>query len=60
LRLEVELTRMRGPVGKGAARATVDGDVAAEGELMFALGPSSAAPGPESSEAGSPSEGGRP
>jgi 3-hydroxyacyl-[acyl-carrier-protein] dehydratase len=47
LRLEVQLTRMRGPVGKGTARATVDGDVAAEGEMMFALGPSSTAPGPE-------------
>jgi len=58
LRLEVELTRMRGPVGKGSARATVDGDVAAEGELMFALGPSSMAPGPGSSGAGNPSEGG--
>ncbi len=47
LRLEVELTKMRGPVGKGHARATVDGDVAAEGELMFAIGPSSTAPGPK-------------
>ena len=46
LRLEVELTRMRGPVGKGSARATVDGEVAAEGEMMFAIGPSSAAQGP--------------
>ncbi len=46
LRLEVQLTKMRGPVGKGTARATVDGDVVAEGELMFALGPSSTAQGP--------------
>ena len=37
LRLEVTLTRMRGPVGKGSARATVDGQMAAEGELTFAL-----------------------
>jgi 3-hydroxyacyl-[acyl-carrier-protein] dehydratase len=37
LRLEVELTRQRGPVGKGAAKATVDGVVVAEGELTFAI-----------------------
>lgn len=37
LRLEVELTKMRGPVGKGWAKATVDGAVAAQGELMFAV-----------------------
>ncbi|MBI2864132.1 MAG: 3-hydroxyacyl-ACP dehydratase FabZ [Chloroflexi bacterium] len=37
LRLEVSLTKIRGPVGKGAAKATVDGQVAAEGELTFAL-----------------------
>lgn len=37
LRLGVEMTRMRGPVGKGKATATVDGKVAATGELMFAL-----------------------
>lgn len=37
LRLEVEVTRLKGAVGKGKARATVDGKVAAEGEIMFAL-----------------------
>ncbi len=37
LRLAVELTRMRGAVGKGQARALVDGQVVADGELMFAL-----------------------
>lgn len=37
LRLEVELGRMRRGVGTGSGRATVDGDVAAEGELMFAV-----------------------
>lgn len=37
LTLEVELTRVKGPVGKGRARATVDGELAAEGELMFAI-----------------------
>ncbi len=39
LRLEVSLTKMRGPVGKGAAKATVDGQIAAQGELTFALSP---------------------
>ncbi|MFS8631266.1 MAG: 3-hydroxyacyl-ACP dehydratase FabZ [Bacillales bacterium] len=38
LRLEVEMTRMRGTFGKGKAVATVDGEVAVEAELMFALG----------------------
>jgi 3-hydroxyacyl-[acyl-carrier-protein] dehydratase len=38
LRLEVEMTRMRGPIGKGKGRALVDGEVAAEGEIMFYLG----------------------
>jgi len=37
LRLEVELTKRRGPIGKGSARATVEGKVAAEGELTFAI-----------------------
>ncbi len=38
LRLEVEMTRVRGSIGKGRGVATVDGQVVAEGELMFALG----------------------
>ncbi len=37
LRLEFELEKMRGPVGKGHVRATVDGQVAAEGSITFAL-----------------------
>lgn len=37
LRLEVELTTLRGPVGKGTGRALVDGQLAAEGGLLFAL-----------------------
>jgi 3-hydroxyacyl-[acyl-carrier-protein] dehydratase len=37
LRLEVELGRMRAGFGKGTATATVDGELAARGELMFAL-----------------------
>lgn len=38
LRLEVEITRLKGTIGRGTGRATVDGKLAAEGELMFALG----------------------
>lgn len=37
LRMEVEMTRVRGPMGKGQARAWVDEKLAAEAELMFAL-----------------------
>ncbi len=38
LRLEVELTRVRGPIGKGIGRATVNGELACEAEITFALG----------------------
>lgn len=38
LRLEVEMVRFRGSIGKGKAVATVDGEVACEVEIMFALG----------------------
>lgn len=37
LTLEVELTRVRGTVGKGYGKALVNGKVVAEGGLMFAL-----------------------
>ena len=37
LRLEVTITRQRGPVGWGHAVASVDGKTAAEGDLTFAL-----------------------
>jgi 3-hydroxyacyl-[acyl-carrier-protein] dehydratase len=37
LRLEVEMIKVRGPMGKGKAIATVDGEVACETEIMFAL-----------------------
>lgn len=37
LRLEVELGRMRRGVGSGKAIATVDGELAVRGELMFAV-----------------------
>lgn len=43
LRLEVEITRMRGPMGKGQAIATVDGELVCEAEILFALGPVSPA-----------------
>lgn len=59
LRLEVQLTRMRGPLGKGSARATVADDVVAEGELMFAIGPSSTALGPKSVDRGHVDNGGQ-
>ncbi len=37
LRLEVELVRMRGTIGKGQARADVDGKDVADGEMVFGL-----------------------
>jgi len=35
--LEVEITKVKGPIGKGKAVASVDGDIVAEGELTFAV-----------------------
>lgn len=37
LRLEFALDKARGPVGKGQVRATVDGELAVEGTISFAL-----------------------
>jgi len=37
LRLEAEISKMKGSIGKGRVRALVDGEVAVEGEVMFAL-----------------------
>ena len=37
LRLEFTLEKMRGPLGKGHVRATIDGKVSAEGDISFAL-----------------------
>ena len=37
LELEVEMTRVRGPVGVGTAIARVDGEIAVRAELTFAL-----------------------
>lgn len=38
LRLEVTLDKIRRGIGRGSGKATVDGLVVCEGELMFALG----------------------
>lgn len=37
LKLEIEIIRMRGTIGKGKGIATVDGEVACEAEIMFAI-----------------------
>ncbi len=37
LRLECAITKRRGPIGFGTARATVNGELACSGELMFAI-----------------------
>jgi 3-hydroxyacyl-[acyl-carrier-protein] dehydratase len=38
LRLECELEAVRGPIGKGKVRATVNGELAVRGTLTFAVG----------------------
>ncbi len=37
LKMEVEITRLKGMVGRGKGRATVDGERVCEAELMFAF-----------------------
>ncbi|WP_164218412.1 3-hydroxyacyl-ACP dehydratase FabZ [Virgibacillus sp. YIM 98842] len=37
LQLEVEITRIKGPIGKGKGIATVDGKTACEAEITFAI-----------------------
>ena len=37
LKLEVKIIKIKGPIGVGEAIATVDGKVAAKGELTFAI-----------------------
>ena len=37
LRLETEIIKVKGPIGVGQARATVDGELVVQGELMFAI-----------------------
>ncbi len=39
LMLEVEITRMKGVIGKGTAKATVDGEIAATLDITFAIDP---------------------
>jgi 3-hydroxyacyl-[acyl-carrier-protein] dehydratase len=41
LRLECDLETVRGPIGKGKVRATVDGQLAVRGTLTFAVDRSS-------------------
>ncbi len=38
LMLETEIIKIKGPIGVGTARATVDGKVVAKAELTFAIG----------------------
>ena len=44
LRLEVELGKLRRGFGSGTATATVDGQLAAQGQLLFAVGDAPASP----------------
>ncbi|CDR65006.1 TPA: 3-hydroxyacyl-ACP dehydratase FabZ [Staphylococcus argenteus] len=37
LTLEVEITKIKGPIGKGSAKAAVDGQLACSCELTFAI-----------------------
>ncbi len=37
LRLEIDISKMRGPIGRGEAKAYVDGELAAEATLLFYL-----------------------
>ncbi|MFJ7736067.1 3-hydroxyacyl-ACP dehydratase FabZ [Lysinibacillus sp. NPDC097287] len=39
LRLEVEFVKLRGSMGKGHGIATVDGELACEVDILFAIGP---------------------
>lgn len=45
VRLEVEVLQFRGVVGKANGIATVDGKVAARGEMTFAIGPAAESAG---------------
>ncbi|AYK08159.1 3-hydroxyacyl-ACP dehydratase FabZ [Brevibacillus laterosporus] len=38
IRLEIEITRLKGAIGKGKGIATVDGELACEAEIIFAFG----------------------
>ncbi len=37
MRLECEITKVKGPIGKGTGRATVNGELVCRGEIMFAV-----------------------
>ena len=37
LKLEAKIIRLRGTIGKGRVTASVEGEIAAEGEILFAL-----------------------
>lgn len=39
LRLEITMSQLRSRAGRGHGRATVDGEVAAEGDIMFVVAP---------------------
>lgn len=39
LKLEVEFVKLRGVMGKGHGVATVDGELVAEADILFAIGP---------------------
>ena len=38
LRLEIDITRLKGPIGKAKGIATVDGELVCEVEILFAFG----------------------
>lgn len=38
LNLEIDIVRLRGSIGVGKGKATVDGNLVCEGEIMFAIG----------------------
>lgn len=38
LELEIEIVKLRGSIGVGKGKATVDGSLVCEGEIMFAIG----------------------
>lgn len=38
LNLEIEIVKLRGNIGVGKGKATVDGSIVCEGEIMFAIG----------------------
>ena len=38
LNLEIEIVKLRGSIGVGKGKATVDGSLVCEGEIMFAIG----------------------